>query len=91
MYQCYNDEMICRNLLIALKDLKVLYNTFLQEASNDALYEQIFTCYQTISNDQRTLYNLMVSENFMQVTSEKHSKIKTAYETFKNTQSNLID
>ncbi len=87
----YNDEMICKSILASLKHMKSLYNTFSQEASNTELYNIIFDSYQKISQSQRNLYQFLIDEEWLQVESEKHSKIKTTYDTFKTSQSNLID
>ena len=37
----YSDKDISTNLLISLKHMKAEFNTFTQEASNDALYKEI--------------------------------------------------
>ena len=36
----YSDKDISTNLLISLKHMKAEFNTFTQEASNDALYKE---------------------------------------------------
>lgn len=91
MNTCYNDEYICKSILISLKHMKSLYNTFLQEASNDELYDIVFESYQNISTLQRNLYNLLVEKEWLCIESEKRSNIKAAFDTLKETQSNLFD
>ncbi|MEG0314352.1 MAG: spore coat protein [Erysipelotrichaceae bacterium] len=70
------DEDYCINLLISLKHLKSLYNTFSQESSSDSIYKIVNSNYTIISKLQRELYNLMCECNFYTLTYEQSKKIK---------------
>ena len=76
--QKYTDEQIVNNLLISLKHLKSLYNTFTQEAGTPELYKEVNKLYEEISTMQRATYDLMVKEGWMQVEAQTASAIKKA-------------
>ena len=77
--QTYDDQEIINNLLISLKHMKALLNTFTQEAGTPELYSEISTMYDTVSTMQREVYDFMVEENWMQVESQTQSKIDKSY------------
>lgn len=77
--QTYNDQEIVNNLLISLKQMKSLLNTFTQESSTPELYSEISTMYDTVSTLQRDVYDFMVEESWMQVESQTQTKIDKSY------------
>ncbi len=75
MAQTNQDQDIINSMLISLKHLKALYNTFSQEAGTEALYEQANSIYEEISSLQRETYDFMVDQNWMQIEAQTASKI----------------
>ncbi len=77
------DQVILENTLIQLKHMKALLNTFAQEASNEQVLKVVEKAYKDISTYQRSTYDLMLSLNFMKVTSQTQSGIKKVYDKYK--------
>lgn len=74
----YSDEHIVNNLLISLKHLKALYNTFAQECGTSELYKEVNKIYQEVSTMQRQTYDLLINENWMQIEAQAATKIEKA-------------
>lgn len=78
MAQQNKDQDIINCMLISLKHLKSLFNTFSQEAGTSELYECVHSIYEAISELQRETYDFMVEQNFMQVETQSEAKIEKA-------------
>lgn len=78
MAQKNKDQDVINSMLISLKHLKALFNTFSQEAGTCELYEKVDSIYQTISELQRETYDFMVEQNWMQVEAQESTKIDKA-------------
>ena len=85
----YDDKSIATNLLIDLKHLKALFNTFSQETSNESLYSEIDSLYEEISTMQRNLYDLMKKQGWYKMQAEEKTKISKAYTKLSNTVSKM--
>ena len=85
----YDDKAIATNLLIDLKNLKELFNTFSQETSNESLYSEIDSLYEEISTMQRNLYDLMKKQGWYKMQAEEKTKISKAYTKLSNTVSKM--
>lgn len=78
MAQQNKDQDVINSMLISLKHLKALFNTFSQEAGTSELYEKVDSIYQTISELQRETYDFMIEQNWMQVEAQAEAKIDKA-------------
>ena len=78
----YSDKDISTNLLISLKHMKAEFNTFTQEASNDALYKEISALYQSV-------FNMMCEQGWYQMKSDTAANISKAYTKAENSKSEL--
>ena len=78
MAQQNKDQDIINCMLISLKHLKALFNTFSQEAGQKKLYEKVDSIYETISELQRETYDFMIEQNWMQVEAQAEAKIEKA-------------
>lgn len=78
MAQQNKDQDIINFMLISLKHLKALFNTFSQEAGTCELYEKVDSIYETISELQRETYDFMIEQNWMQVEAQAEAKIEKA-------------
>lgn len=78
MAQQNKDQDVINSMLISLKHLKALFNTFSQEAGTRELYEKVDSIYQTISELQRETYDFMIEQNWMQVEAQAEAKIDKA-------------
>lgn len=80
----YKDKDITTNLLISLKHMKLLYNTFTQETSNKKLFKDINELYEEISDMQQQLFELMKQKKWYVMQAEEKTKISKAYTKFAN-------
>lgn len=78
MAQENKDQDVINSMLISLKHLKALFNTFSQEAGTCELYEKVDMIYQSISELQRETYDFMIEQNWMQVEAQAEAKIDKA-------------
>ena len=85
----YSDKDISTNLLISLKHMKAEFNTFTQEASNDALYKEISALYQSVCKLQRDVFNMMCEQGWYQMKSDTAANISKAYTKAENSKSEL--
>lgn len=85
----YSDKDISTNLLITLKHMKAEYNTFTQEASNEALYNEINTVYECISQQQRNVFEMMCSQGWYKMEADSAKNISKAYTKFSNSKKEL--
>lgn len=75
----YDDKAIATNLLINLKHMKGLFNTFTQESSNESLYSEINSLYEEVSSMQRCLFELMNQQGWYKMQAEEKTKVSKAY------------
>lgn len=75
----YDDKAIATNLLINLKHMKSLFNTFTQESSNESLYSEIDALYDEVSTMQRNLFELMSKQGWYKMQAEEKTKVSKAY------------
>lgn len=82
--ELYGDKEIATDLLIDLKHMKALYNTFTQECSNESLYKEIDSVYTEVSEMQRCLFELMKSKKWYVMEKEEKTKVSKAYTKMTN-------
>lgn len=74
----FNDKDMLNDMLISLKALSNIYNTFLHEASNDAMVELLDELHADIIDLQRDLFDTMSSLGWYQLEQEDETKIDQA-------------
>lgn len=87
--QNYSEKDIATNLLVTLKHMKSEYNTFTQEASNTELYKDIDKLYQSISQLQRDVFNMMCAQGWYKMTAETSKSISKTYTKASNAEDSL--
>lgn len=85
----YDDKTIATNLLINLKHMKSLFNTFSQETSNESLYSEIDSLYEEVSSMQRCLFDLMSEQGWYKMQAEEKTKVSKAYTKLSNCVKNM--
>lgn len=85
----YGDKDIATNLLVTLKHMKAEYNTFTQEASNEKLYKEIDSIFDSVSTLQRDVYEMMSAQGWYKMTSDSEKNISKAYTKFSDSESEL--
>lgn len=85
----YSEKDISTNLLVTLKHMKQEFNTFTQEASNETLYTDIFTLYESISQLQRDVFEMMSAQGWYKMTADTNKNISKAYTKFSKSESEL--
>lgn len=71
-----NDKDYLTSLLSDLKDLEKNYTVALTEASNETLYDRIYTMFKKISRMQREVYELMFRNGWYQMEKAEEKKIQ---------------
>ena len=87
--KAYCEQDVMTELLVSLKHLKALGNTFTQECSNEQLYKEIDKIYQKISQEQRNTFELMKSKGWYVMEAEKGTKLSKAYTKFSGKEAEL--
>lgn len=87
--KAYCEQDVMTELLVSLKHLKALTNTFTQECSNESLYKEIDAIYQQISCEQRNTFEVMKSKGWYVMEPEKGPKLSKTYTKFSNKEAEL--
>ncbi|MFT8319146.1 MAG: spore coat protein [Sporolactobacillus sp.] len=77
-----NDKDYLTDMLLTEKYLGVSYVHALQEASHQALYQDIKTVFDQESDHQRDLYNLMFNKGWYKFESQEPQKILQTQQQF---------
>lgn len=70
-----NDKDYITSLLSDLKDLEKNYTVALTEASNEVLYDRIYSMFKKISKLQREVYETMFRNGWYQLEKAEETKI----------------
>ncbi|MDC3411996.1 spore coat protein [Aquibacillus sp. 3ASR75-11] len=77
-----NDRDFVNDMLTTEKYITDSYSTALNEASNQAIYQDILTIFQESQDSQRNLYNLMFKNGWYSMEAADQQKIQQAYQQF---------
>lgn len=87
--QNYGDKDIATNLLVTLKHMKSEFNVFTQEANNEELFKEVDKLYQTVSQLQRDVYEMMCGQSWYKMTADSAKNISKAYTKASNSEADL--
>ncbi|WP_428911109.1 spore coat protein [Niallia sp. Krafla_26] len=79
-----NDRDFLNDLLTTEKYMTDGYNTFLNEASHEALYQDLLQIFTESQNQQRHLYNLMFQKGWYKLEPEEDQKLQQKHQQFQN-------
>lgn len=79
-----NDRDFSNDLLMTEKYMTNSYNTALNEASHEALYQDILSIFTETQNEERQLYNLMFRKGWYKLEQEEQQKLQQKYQQFQN-------
>ncbi|MCQ6275629.1 spore coat protein [Bacillus sp. V3B] len=79
-----NDRDFSNDLLTTEKYMTDSYNSALNEASHEALYQDILAIFTETQNEQRQLYNLMFQKGWYKLEQEEQQKLQQKYQQFQN-------
>lgn len=79
-----NDRDFLNDLLTTEKYMTDSYNTFLNEASHQALYQDMLQIFTETQNEQRHLYTLMFQKGWYKLEPEDQQKLEQKYQQFQN-------
>lgn len=85
----YSEKDIATNLLVTLKHMKSEYNTFTQEASNENLYKEVNAVYECISQQQRTVFEMMCAQGWYKMSADTAKNISKAYTKYSSSEIEL--
>jgi spore coat protein CotF len=77
-----NERDFTNDLLSTEKYMTESYCTYLNEASHDALYQDILSIFTETQNEQRTLFNLMFQKGWYKLEPENGQKLQQKYQQF---------
>lgn len=77
-----NDRDFANDLLSMEKLLTDSYCTFLNEASNQGLYQDLLAIFTETQNEQRQLYNLMFKKGWYALEPAEQQKVQQSYQQF---------
>ena len=77
-----NDRDFLNDLLATEKYITNSYSTYLNEASHDALYQDILTVFTEAQNEQRSLFNLMFKKGWYKLEPAEDQKLQQKYQQF---------
>ncbi|MDL4839920.1 spore coat protein [Aquibacillus rhizosphaerae] len=77
-----NDRDFVNDMLTTEKYITDAYSTALNEASNQAIYQDVASIFQETQNCQRDLYNLMFKNGWYSLEKAEQQKIQQAYQQF---------
>ncbi|MRH44691.1 spore coat protein [Aquibacillus halophilus] len=77
-----NDKDFVNDILTTEKYMTDSYSTALNEASNQAIYQDLSTIFQETQDCQRNLYNLMFKNGWYSVEAADQQKVQQAYQQF---------
>ncbi|MCA1024041.1 spore coat protein [Halobacillus litoralis] len=84
-----NERDFVNDLLATEKYMTSSYSTALNEASNQAIYQDLATIFKETQDCQRNLYNLMFKHGWYALEQEENQKLDQAYQKFSGYQSQL--
>jgi spore coat protein CotF len=79
-----NDRDFSNDLLSTEKYMTNAYSTFLNEASHEALYQDMLSIFTETQNEQRQLFNLMFQKGWYKLEPEDQQKIQQKHQQFQN-------
>ena len=79
-----NDRDFTNDLLSTEKYMTDSYNTFLNEASHEALYQDILSIFTETQNEQRQMYNLMFKTGWYKLEPEDQQTLQQKHQQFQN-------
>jgi spore coat protein CotF len=79
-----NDRDFSNDLLSTEKYMTNSYNTALNEASHEALYQDILAIFTETQNEQRQLFNLMFKNGWYKLEQEDQQKLQQKHQQFQN-------
>ena len=77
-----NERDFTNDLLTTEKYMTDSYNTFLNEASHQALYQDVLNIFTETQNEQRQLYNLMFQKGWYKLEPAEQQKLQQKYQQF---------
>lgn len=77
-----NDRDFVNDMLTTEKYMTESYSTALNEASNQALYQDLLNIFNETQNSQRTLYNLMFKNGWYSLDKADAQQIQQASQQF---------
>ncbi|MFD2215952.1 spore coat protein [Metabacillus endolithicus] len=80
-----NDRDFANDLLSTEKYLTSSYSTALNEASHQALYQDLSTIFNETQQAQRDLYNLMFKNGWYSLEAADTQKLQQSYQKFSTT------
>lgn len=84
-----NEKDFLTDMLETEKNMRVNISVALNEASNEELYNEIYTTYEDVGDMQRKLYELMFRKGWYCLEKADTNKITTAYNKCLNGVENL--
>lgn len=80
-----NDRDFVNDILSTEKYMTASYSTALNEASHQALYQDLLTIFNETQQSQRDLYNLMFKNGWYSLEAADTQKLKQAYQQHSTT------
>ncbi|MFE8702301.1 spore coat protein [Cytobacillus sp. FJAT-54145] len=77
-----NDRDFTNDILATEKYMTDSYCTYLNEASHQALYQDILTIFNETQNAQRDFYNLMFQKGWYSIEPAEQQKLQQTYQQF---------
>ncbi|MDN4072480.1 spore coat protein [Fictibacillus terranigra] len=77
-----NDRDFLNDILSYEKYMTASYSTAMNEASHDALYQEIHSIFDETKNMQRELYSLMFQKGWYSLTPEQPQKLQQAAQQY---------
>jgi len=77
-----NERDFTNDLLSTEKYMTDSYSTFLNEASHEALYQDILTIFTETQNEQRQLFNLMFQKGWYKLEPAEQQQLQQKYQQF---------
>lgn len=77
-----NDRDFTNDLLAMEKYMTDAYCTYLNEASHQALYQDVLTIFNETQNTQRNFYNLMFKYGWYSIEPAEQQKLQQSYQQF---------
>lgn len=75
-----NDKDYMTKLLTCIKDMEKNYVIAMTEASNEILYNHIYTIFNNLSNLQREIYEMMFRYGWYQLEKAEKQEINTKHQ-----------
>jgi len=79
-----NDRDFLNDCLATEKYITNAYSIALNEASHEALYQDLLSIYTEAQNEQRQLYNLMFKKGWYKLEQEDQQKLQQKHQQFYN-------